>query len=82
MYEVVGVLHRDLSVDNVMFYYDKGNKVVGILADWDLSSTKKGPGCLRDPADNADVMERLGDEVDPNIPTYLPTPKTRLQTAD
>ncbi|KAI0786238.1 hypothetical protein C8Q75DRAFT_867333 [Abortiporus biennis] len=36
VYTVAGIIHRDISIDNVMFLR-VGNTVVGILSDWDLA---------------------------------------------
>ncbi|KAH7903649.1 hypothetical protein BJ138DRAFT_984464, partial [Hygrophoropsis aurantiaca] len=33
--------HRDISENNLMYYRDKGNIAVGVLNDFDLSSTKQ-----------------------------------------
>ncbi|KAK7695971.1 hypothetical protein QCA50_000610 [Cerrena zonata] len=51
VYNVAGVLHGDVSVDNIMFYYDDRHQVVGVLTDWDLSSVEKEPTYLRDAAE-------------------------------
>ncbi|KAH9911201.1 hypothetical protein B0H21DRAFT_479636 [Amylocystis lapponica] len=32
-----GVLHRDISTGNIMFYRDADGRVVGVLCDWDLA---------------------------------------------
>ena len=37
LYEVAGILHRDLSMSNIMYRIIKG-KVYGVLTDYDLSS--------------------------------------------
>ncbi|CAL1698397.1 unnamed protein product [Somion occarium] len=37
---VAEVLHRDLSISNVMFHRRRG-RVIGVLCDWDLAETKK-----------------------------------------
>ncbi|TFY78117.1 hypothetical protein EWM64_g5894 [Hericium alpestre] len=39
VYETAGVLHRDLSVNNLMFRLHPKYKVCGLLNDWDLSET-------------------------------------------
>jgi serine/threonine protein kinase len=39
LYEVVGILHRDLSPNNIMYRIING-KVHGVLTDFDLSSWK------------------------------------------
>ena len=59
VYETSGVLHRDLTVDNVMFHYTDADTVVGILTDWDLSSTEKSTRCLRDPGEEEDVVAEI-----------------------
>lgn len=38
LYEVVGILHRDLSPNNVMYRRTEDGKVYGVLTDFDLSS--------------------------------------------
>ncbi|KAH8082026.1 hypothetical protein BXZ70DRAFT_959636 [Cristinia sonorae] len=46
VYEGSNVLHRDVSVNNIMFYYDQidGEKrVVGVLCDWDLAKKVERP---------------------------------------
>ena len=40
LYEEVGILHRDLSLQNVMYRRTKRGKVYGVLTDFDLSSWK------------------------------------------
>ena len=42
-----------------MFHYTDGNKVIGILTDWDLSSTEKSTSCLRDPGEEEDVVAEI-----------------------
>ncbi|KAK7686751.1 hypothetical protein QCA50_010351 [Cerrena zonata] len=42
-WQVAGVLHRDVSVTNIMFYRTP-NGIVGVLCDWDLSDTKEDIG--------------------------------------
>ena len=42
VYETSGILHRDISVGNVMFYREN-NTVMGILCDWDLALHTRNP---------------------------------------
>ncbi|THH26697.1 hypothetical protein EUX98_g7490 [Antrodiella citrinella] len=37
VYETSGILHRDISINNIMFYRDSDGGVVGVLCDWDLA---------------------------------------------
>ncbi|KAI0945845.1 hypothetical protein AcV7_009972 [Taiwanofungus camphoratus] len=37
VWNTAGVLHRDISVNNIMFYRDEGNRPMGVLCDWDLA---------------------------------------------
>ncbi|TCD68350.1 hypothetical protein EIP91_010988 [Steccherinum ochraceum] len=37
VYKATRVLHRDISVNNIMFYYEPDGSVVGVLCDWDLA---------------------------------------------
>ncbi|OCH84537.1 hypothetical protein OBBRIDRAFT_696665, partial [Obba rivulosa] len=46
---IAEVLHRDVSINNVMFYRDVArNSVIGVLCDWDLANKKDllGPDFL------------------------------------
>ena len=36
VYETSGILHRDISVGNIMLYRDTAS-IVGVLCDWDLA---------------------------------------------
>ena len=36
VWDVAGVLHRDVSISNVMFYRKNG-RVIGVLSDWDIA---------------------------------------------
>ncbi|CAL1698516.1 unnamed protein product [Somion occarium] len=38
----IKILHRDISITNVMFYREPGGHVVGVLSDWDLSTYRNG----------------------------------------
>ncbi|CAL1698474.1 unnamed protein product [Somion occarium] len=40
VYEIVGVLHCDISAGNVVFYRDDVGHAIGVLADWDLAAYK------------------------------------------
>ncbi|KAH8082028.1 hypothetical protein BXZ70DRAFT_959639 [Cristinia sonorae] len=48
VYDTSEVLHRDVSVNNIMFYYKNNNsgqrEVVGVLCDWDLAKKIPSPG--------------------------------------
>ncbi|KAH9939901.1 hypothetical protein B0H21DRAFT_893800 [Amylocystis lapponica] len=35
-----GILHRDISISNIMFYRDAEEHVVGVLCDWDMAEEK------------------------------------------
>ncbi|KAI0929585.1 hypothetical protein AcV7_005079 [Taiwanofungus camphoratus] len=37
VWQTAGVLHRDISVGNIMFYRDENGCAIGILCDWDLA---------------------------------------------
>ncbi|CAL1698455.1 unnamed protein product [Somion occarium] len=43
VYEIVGVLHCDISAGNVVFYRDNVGHAIGVLADWDLAAYKLNP---------------------------------------
>ncbi|KAH8091041.1 hypothetical protein BXZ70DRAFT_909917 [Cristinia sonorae] len=36
-HDLCDVLHRDISTNNIMFYREPSNKVIGVLCDWDLA---------------------------------------------
>ncbi|RDX40250.1 hypothetical protein OH76DRAFT_375968 [Lentinus brumalis] len=40
-WEKCGILHRDISVGNILLYYVDGPRRIGLLADWDLAKTKE-----------------------------------------
>ena len=42
VYTTSGILHRDISVGNVMFYREHGD-VMGVLCDWDLALNEVQP---------------------------------------
>ena len=67
MFEVVGILHRDPSLNNFFFYYGQDGKIVGILADWDVASSKEDLSALRDGVDKAERPEDASD-----VPTSAP----------
>ncbi|KAI0689807.1 hypothetical protein C8T65DRAFT_700155 [Cerioporus squamosus] len=52
-WEIAGILHRDVSVGNILIYDQPGNKkspILGLLSDWDLAKTKEqlqGPATQR-----------------------------------
>ncbi|KAH8091038.1 hypothetical protein BXZ70DRAFT_1079887 [Cristinia sonorae] len=59
VYETSNVLHRDVSVNNIMFYYcmvDGEHRAVGVLCDWDLAKKTPRPGneAIRD-----DLLEAI-----------------------
>ncbi|KAK7684436.1 hypothetical protein QCA50_012383 [Cerrena zonata] len=68
VYKIAGILHRDPSLSNFLFYYDNNNKVVGILADWDVASSKEDLAVLHDGVDAAERPDNIG--VD--LPTSTP----------
>ncbi|KAI0915248.1 hypothetical protein AcV5_005414 [Taiwanofungus camphoratus] len=37
VWQTVGVLHRDISVGNIMFYRGENGCAIGVLCDWDLA---------------------------------------------
>lgn len=39
VWNVAGVLHRDISISNVMFYR-KDTRVIGVLSDWDIARSR------------------------------------------
>ncbi|CAL1712781.1 unnamed protein product [Somion occarium] len=39
-WEIANVLHRDISISNVMFHRRDG-RVIGVLCDWDLAETRE-----------------------------------------
>ncbi|KAH9939907.1 hypothetical protein B0H21DRAFT_29048 [Amylocystis lapponica] len=39
-----GILHRDISISNIMFYRDTEKHVVGVLCDWDMAEEKLSDG--------------------------------------
>ena len=43
-YTTSGVLHRDISLNNIMWFM-RGDELVGVLCDWDLIANF--PGILR-----------------------------------
>ncbi|KAK7684459.1 hypothetical protein QCA50_012406 [Cerrena zonata] len=61
VFVIAGILHRDPSLSNFLFYYDDDGNVVGILADWDVSSSKEDLAALRDGVDKAPRPEELID---------------------
>ena len=67
MFEVVGILHRDPSLNNFFFYYSQDGNIVGILADWDVASSKEDLALLRDGVDKAERPEEGSD-----VPTLAP----------
>ncbi|KAI0075673.1 hypothetical protein K474DRAFT_1708853 [Panus rudis PR-1116 ss-1] len=74
-----GVLHRDISNNNVMFRR-RGDQVEGVLCDWDLSSTKEDLDTLMNSTSdmegeqNVDLPHRQTDIAN--------TPKRDAQPAD
>lgn len=42
MWQVVEVLHRDISINNIMFFREH-NHVIGVLCDWDLAMITSEP---------------------------------------
>ncbi|KAI0962162.1 hypothetical protein AcV7_001063 [Taiwanofungus camphoratus] len=42
VWQTSGILHRDISVNNIMFYREDG-RVIGVLCDWDLAMIKSEP---------------------------------------
>ncbi|KAI0069341.1 hypothetical protein K474DRAFT_1561329, partial [Panus rudis PR-1116 ss-1] len=40
VWKEAGVLHRDISINNIMFRRTSDGSVSGVLCDWDLSDTK------------------------------------------
>ena len=63
MYEASHILHRDISPNNIMFYYrtpqcqTAPRDVVGVLCDWDLSKELPDGGidvAIRDIMDSGD----------------------------
>ena len=67
VFKVVGILHRDPSLNNFFFYYGQDGKIVGILADWDVASSKEDLSALRDGVDKAERPEDASD-----VPTPAP----------
>ena len=37
VYEAAHILHRDVSVNNIMFHRVENSKVIGVMCDWDLA---------------------------------------------
>ncbi|OCH85098.1 hypothetical protein OBBRIDRAFT_839214 [Obba rivulosa] len=60
-WEVAEVLHRDISINNVMFYRGAAPdwQVIGVLCDWDLAQKKclPGPDQFYEVAQNATLPE-------------------------
>lgn len=61
VYEKSGILHRDISVGNVMFYRNEG-EAIGVLCDWDLAydfrnPTKEKTQMIEQPAEEPDIAE-------------------------
>ncbi|KAK7684449.1 hypothetical protein QCA50_012396 [Cerrena zonata] len=77
VFVVVGILHRDPSLSNFLFYYDDDGNVVGILADWDVSSSKEDLAALRDGVDKA---ERPEDSLD--VSTTVPRTDEETKSED
>lgn len=69
MFVVAGVLHRDPSLSNFLFYYDADGNVIGILADWDVASSKEDLAALRDGIDEAERPEENVDVPDSPLKT-------------
>ncbi|KAI0079389.1 hypothetical protein K474DRAFT_651483 [Panus rudis PR-1116 ss-1] len=44
VWKEAGVLHRDISINNIMFRRTPDDSVAGVLCDWDLSDTKDSIG--------------------------------------
>ncbi|KAI0936856.1 hypothetical protein AcV5_004887 [Taiwanofungus camphoratus] len=42
VWQTSGILHRDISVNNIMFYRED-DRVIGVLCDWDLAMIKSEP---------------------------------------
>ncbi|OCH84813.1 hypothetical protein OBBRIDRAFT_375200 [Obba rivulosa] len=64
-WEAAGVLHRDVSIYNVMFYRDtETGKVIGVLCDWDLAQERDrlGPDLFEIPT----IAKTSGDGVHEN----------------
>lgn len=53
VWNVAGVLHRDISISNVMFYRKEGRGVIGVLSDWDIARSRSDIE-----ADEDEVVER------------------------
>ncbi|CAL1698362.1 unnamed protein product [Somion occarium] len=81
---VACVLHRDISISNVMFHR-KRNRVIGVLCDWDLAETKEYLGEEPELAvDRANyesytrmMQAALGNRNAANISTKAPGPLSR-----
>ncbi|TCD70754.1 hypothetical protein EIP91_001783 [Steccherinum ochraceum] len=37
VYKIARILHRDISINNIMFYIDATGRVIGVLCDWDMA---------------------------------------------
>lgn len=37
VYKATRILHRDISINNIMFYLDKSGVAVGVVCDWDIA---------------------------------------------
>ncbi|KAK7690082.1 hypothetical protein QCA50_006728 [Cerrena zonata] len=73
VFEVAGMLHRDPSLSNFLFYYDADGNVIGVLADWDVASSKEDLATLRDGVDKAERPEE-------SVDVLTTAPKTDEET--
>ncbi|THH14974.1 hypothetical protein EUX98_g9536 [Antrodiella citrinella] len=62
VYETSLILHRDISYGNIMFYRDgsgAGEKVIGVLTDWDLAEQQLDDGTQANESERA-IAANLG----------------------
>ncbi|THH16567.1 hypothetical protein EUX98_g9284 [Antrodiella citrinella] len=77
VYETSGILHRDVSTNNIMFYRDSDGGVVGVLCDWDLAQQLDVSAV--DLQLNRAIVDTIKAEIDPNtekLKTIEPSPSS------
>ncbi|KAK7684450.1 hypothetical protein QCA50_012397 [Cerrena zonata] len=74
VFEVAGILHRDPSLNNFMFYYDRNGKAVGVLTDWDAASPRQDTLIVRE-----GIEDECHDEA-MEVPSSVSTTKDKTTT--
>jgi serine/threonine protein kinase len=77
-YKKAGVLHRDLSINNIMFSI-KDDIVIGVLCDWDLATFVDNASTDPEPTSGVNVPHRQ-DGADMLVPDYSNHQRTERES--